>query len=76
MPRDTTLDGNPEARTAAVTESEDLANAQSDIQRITPSMNPYGFDRAYLLQSAPISCSVVTVMVVRLSLSAAADPVT
>jgi hypothetical protein len=36
MPRDRTLDDNPEARTAAVTESEDLAIAQSDIQRITP----------------------------------------
>jgi hypothetical protein len=35
MPRDRTLDDNPEARTAAVTESEDLASAQSDIQRIT-----------------------------------------
>ena len=33
MPRDRTLDDNPEARTAAVTESEDLANAQPDIQR-------------------------------------------
>jgi hypothetical protein len=36
MPRDRTLDDNTEARTAAVTESEDLASAQSGIQRITP----------------------------------------
>jgi hypothetical protein len=41
MPRDKTLGGNPEARTAAVTESEDLASAQSDVQRITPNRNAY-----------------------------------